>query len=436
MRPNLGTPPPVPDVRNQAPAGKIRQVRRYELITPLFGGGVEPKHADLLTPVRGSEIRGQLRFWWRACRGGEFDGNLQKMKEAEDQLWGAAGGEAGPRESQVQIILSDWSSGSVDVPFDVGKNQNGKIQVRPRPGTIVPAYAAFPLQPEQRNASVGMKLPGVQLDVKFTLTITYPQDKQLADDIEAALWAWETFGGIGGRTRRGFGALCCTHINNAPVQPPRADQLRQHILAQLQKHVSTGQWPADVPHLVTGTKFKLTAAEATELAAWQFLIERLKSFRQRRASGVGNRPGRSHWPEPDEIRRRFPGKRHAHTPRPESLESVAKFPRAAFGLPIVFHFKDKGDPPETTLQGAQAGRLASPLILRPIRCNQGAAGIGLILEGSRGVLKNLKLGSTDRDKPVSKPIATQLIPAEAATEPLKSILGGNPDVLTTFLDTL
>src|SRR5712692_5047904 len=85
----LQTPPPVAPVEL---LGFITQQREYELITPLFGGGVEPGFADPVTVVRATEIRGQLRFWWRAMRGGNpnFDGELRKMKQVEDLIWGAA----------------------------------------------------------------------------------------------------------------------------------------------------------------------------------------------------------------------------------------------------------------------------------------------------------------------------------------------------------
>jgi hypothetical protein len=45
------------------------------------------------------------------------------------------------------------------------------------------------------------------------------------------------------------------------------------------------------------------------------------------------------------------------------------FPRAELGLPIVFHFQEQGDPPDTVLypandsQGKKRERMASPLIL-------------------------------------------------------------------------
>jgi CRISPR-associated protein Cmr1 len=36
-------------------------------------------------------------------------------------------------------------------------------------------------------------------------------------------------------------------------------------------------------------------------------------------------------------------------------------------MPIVFHFKDRGEPPDTRLKPKERERMASPLILRPVR---------------------------------------------------------------------
>jgi CRISPR-associated protein Cmr1 len=51
------------------------------------------------------------------------------------------------------------------------------------------------------------------------------------------------------------------------------------------------------------------------------------------------------------------------------------FPRAELGLPIVFHFKDNGDPKDTELypviDGQKKTRMSSPLILRPMICKNG-----------------------------------------------------------------
>ena len=420
MRPDPGTPPPVPNVRGQAPAGKIRQIRRYELITPLFGGGVEPQQADPVTVVRGSEIRGQLRFWWRACRGGRFDGSLQKMKEAEDLLWGAPASKDKPLESKVVIALTIVNAGK---PFAIIDRDGKTISLGHFRSPY--SYVAFPMQ--QNPDAVVME------GVVFDLDIMYPQEYK--HDVEAALWAWQTFGGIGGRTRRGFGALCCTQVGDKAEELPTVEGLRAEILKHLNtpEIVSKGTFPAGVPHLTPEAQwFRTTRGMGKPMDAWLHLIERLKKFRQDRNQGMqSNRPGRSRWPEPDAIRHRFGDRRWTHQPRPDGAD---KFPRAAFGLPIVFHFKDRDDPPETRLEGLNAkekvlGRLASPLILRPVRCKNGAVGIGLVLQGCR----RPPGGWTLHNAPRSGGIAVDLAQAEARAIP---VLNGEPDVLAAFLNYL
>ena len=68
------------------------------------------------------------------------------------------------------------------------------------------AYGAFPLQPS-REAQRNRERPGVLHNYGssiFSIRFMYPKELRRRD---AALWAWETFGGLGGRTRRGFGAI-------------------------------------------------------------------------------------------------------------------------------------------------------------------------------------------------------------------------------------
>ena len=409
------TPPQVEPILSQRrTGGQIRQlvtqVRRYELITPLFGGGVEPAVADPVTVIRGSEIRGHLRFWWRACRGGQFGGDLAGMKEAEDVLWGAASTVQRPRPSQVQIEVEITNPGQVEQPFETRTraSQNWRDL----------AYASFPLQGDDE------KPPGkVRTGVTFTLTLTFPPSQQIG--VEAALWTWETFGGIGARTRRGFGAL-----RNVDAPLPQANAVQQFIQTGLQRHIAAGTWPTGVPHLSRIPYMRIAAARPNAKAAWEYLIRRLKDFRQSRNPGKApNQPGRSKWPEPDEIRR-ITGQRSPLHATP--LSSVGKFPRAAFGLPIVFHFKDEGtgDPGNTTLQGHDHDRLASPLILRPLACANGqAVGLALILDGTTLPPGGLML----KEAPTNPTVQATLTPAEASTVPP---LGGNVDLLQAFFNTL
>lgn len=376
----------------------VTQVRQYELITPLFGGGVEPGVADPVAVIRGPEVRGHLRFWWRACRGGQFGDSLRRMKEAEGVLWGAAGTARNPRPSQADIIVNIEDKGR---PFVVKANDGQEVRVS-HPTRSPYGYVAFPLN-DIPNASV-------QEGVRFSLTIKYPLHPALLrethwdietikNEIEAALWAWETFGGIGARTRRGFGALRLLRIDGR--DRGNVPNVKDFVREGLTTHVLEGRWPPEVPHLSHSLKFKITQqftrAGVAPLEAWKHMIHQLKEFRQARHG----RFGRSVWPEPERIRRltgqRLNKGQKTHAPIPPNLD---EFPRAAFGLPIIFQFKDSNkenpndlssDPRKTSLQLNSHERLASPLILRPFACsNSVAVGIGVILEG-QGSLDNLNV---------------------------------------------
>lgn len=426
MRPDPKFSPPKVETR---PTDQTTWVRSYQLITPLYGGGVEPAKCDEVTVVRATEIRGHLRFWWRATQGGRFDGDLKKMKAAEDALWGSAGGEGDTQPSKVQVVVTAWEKGNLDNPFEVVRGATGNPKIQAHSRTEVPSYVAFPLQPKQEEAVIGMTTGAVQKNVKFTLKIVFPTHNQ--PELEAALWAWETFGGLGARTRRGFGAIRLEKKEGLEVKPRVLNQLVQTLKDEMERHVVDGTWPKGIPYVNRQTflsHIQVTAPQLTPVKAWELLIRKLKLFRQQRNPGSRpNMPGRSHWPEPDEIRKltRKSDPRHR-----DALWNVSKFPRAAFGLPIIFHFKDRSDPGDTTLQGTDSDRLASPLILRPLLCTDGkAVGLAYVLSGPREPDGGLIL----KGAPGDPPVLSTLSPTDAAK--LKP-LNGQTDVLQAFLKFL
>lgn len=388
------------------------QIRVYNVITPLFGGGVIPRETDPVTPIRGTEIRGHLRFWWRATQGGRFDGDVKQMKAAEDALWGAAATVDGPGPSRVQVMVKTLDQGN---PFIV-RNRGQTVSISHYRSPY--SYGAFPLEQDQT----------VREGIKFELALEYPKKNHA--EIEAALWAWETFGGIGARTRRGFGALDCVRIDGKRPAKPASSDIKSYIEAGLNRHINGEKWTIDLPHLTKSSLFKLTPPEDDALASLRRLLAALKRFRQTRNPGQGqNRPGRSQWPEPDAIRRLTGQRSQRHQ---QSLSNIDKFPRAAFGLPIVFQFINEraGDPRQTSLQGRDFDRLASPLILRPILCaDNRAVGVALVLETPHHPPGGLILKGA-RGNPA---VRSDLTPAEAnQIEPLQ----GQTDVLQAFLDTL
>lgn len=445
---NVFAPPEVnPDLSRRRDGNQqielVTQVRKYELITPLFGGGVEAGYTDPVTVIRGPGIRGQLRFWWRACRGGNFNGSLEAMKEAEDKLWGAASTAAKPRPSQVQIFVKVDNEGNDKRPFEVVQkvDQQGKPKSQVQANEkIAPSYAAFPLQPDEKEKRRGGEPKTVREGVLFTLTIVFPKDYQ--PEVEAALWAWETFGGIGARTRRGFGALHLIGLNingkNWPMS--QIDNVKNYINEGLKTHVIEGQWPANVPHLEQVISFEFTEDKRNPMEAWGYLIAKLKDFRQAR-----NGPrGRSKWPEPESIRRLTGQHLPRHLPIPPKID---EFPRAAFGLPIIFHFKDRNrnrlddpnsDPRDTSLELVGYNRLASPLILRPLKCSQNVSvGLAVILEGggpfdAQGLVLKTTEGTDQKWN-----VKTELNHSEAKQivgRNRQPLLGDETDVLEAFLN--
>ncbi len=148
----------------------------------------------------------------------------------------------------------------------------------------------------------------------------------------------------------------------------------------------------------------------TGFGALEAGLARLKDFRQavglaRNPGQQANRPGRSRWPEPDQIRRLTSTHAANHAP----AHPVGKFPRAAFGMPIIFHFQGNGEPGDTSLQPAGAERLASPLVIRPA-------------VGSDGRIRAIALILPQR-VPLDTTLARTVLKVAGAQRPVDALLG-------------
>ncbi|MDD3622509.1 MAG: type III-B CRISPR module RAMP protein Cmr1 [Methanofollis sp.] len=329
-----------------------------EVITPLFGGGYEAGKVDPEMPIRASSIRGHLRFWWRATRGARYD--VKELRQREGEIWGST-----ENPSPVIVEIKNVSPGKTYpcAYYPEGKNF-------PKFEDDHPPYALFPFQENKRD---GIPIAECISDISFTLGISYP--KQFSDDIGAALWAWVNFGGIGARTRRGCGALYCEDFS--PSESENIGKWYDQCLEKYKIELSALSSPKDWPTLPE--TFLIKHGNGTDaLQCWYGVIQVLQAFRQGKDVGRNhgdrrNRPGRSRWPEPETIRE-VTHKRFSKHTRISTIPDDA-FPRAEFGLPIIFHFKDGADPESPELypvvKGKEKTRMASPLILRPLQCVNG-----------------------------------------------------------------
>lgn len=435
----------------------IVQTRHYTLITPLFGGGVKPHENDLDNLIRSTEIRGQLRFWWRAIRGGQpdFEGKLDKMKDREDEIWGAAsntnqskdGNSKSPgedkekvRKEAVQIEVEVTKKGQAVKPFSPFINNKGKPDLASHKD--VPDYASFPLRPPEerlRKDREKTHVDDLRQDIHFTLTIACSE--RWSDDVEAALWAWETFGGVGARTRRGFGALLlqkidANEIKDGALPPSNSDEAKVWIRGKLLQYLDAHEEKlTHVPHI--GIEFarnmRVLGPYLQSANAWKKLIDSLFAFRQQRFDFRQQRPspyGKSLWPEANALRQ------YLHKNQ-QKTDTPNKFPRAAFGLPIVFHLPHEKPVTSITLQGTKdAGeRFASRLILKPIPCrDKKFLGIAILLDGSQWPEEDLALMRDGKPWKTISVEQTQLKPRELPN--LDHVLGAENDVLKAFLDYL
>lgn len=342
----------------RAPAAPLLAVE-IAVVTPLFGGGAQPRQADPLLPVRGASVRGHLRFWWRVCRATQF-ATPAELFAAEADVWGST-----TQPAAVQVVVDVLDAGQAHACRTDVRQPDGRPHPRWRPD--YPPYALFPFQgrESQRGQTQPQEEPAVAREgVRFRLTLTaaphVPPERRdhLLAEATATLWAWLVFGGLGARTRRGCGSLFCADPRFAPLASQVADWLRR----QAAVHVTPGQRRLAVPVLAGA---RLVAGDQPVLVAdaWKVMIQRFQEWRQDRNPGQQpNRPGRSRWPEPDSVREalRLDDPRHPpeHPARPF-------YPRADLGLPLIF--QRLADPsPRLEAAGDGASRFASPLILKPL----------------------------------------------------------------------
>lgn len=372
--------PRCPEVPAAAQSGRVSREYRIELITPMFGGGVETGIADTEHPIRETAIRGHLRHWWRLIRGHSHGAN---MWQREEEIFGSTGF---PSPVTVQVLdrptiqLVDPTYGDRFGPiayalFSAVENNQQVVKEGFSFRVRVSWDDAETLKRRRRAQNVARRR---------NRQVPLPEDiGDISTEIESALRAWLAYGGIGARTRRGCGAVHCKDLTSTPPT----------ILGEIFAGPSAGN----------------------ALDAWKAAVAVYQEFRQtprgkKHSKTIQTKngpksiqvPGRSHWPEADSIRN-VTGcslkPRHGQSPRDVPADedtadhskpvvpaqTLPSFPKAVLGLPINFHFADgpgknhpgmpNKDPQDVQLvpllknaSGAceEADRLASPVITRPL----------------------------------------------------------------------
>ncbi len=194
----------------------------------MFGGSSQPGEVNKDFPVRSSAIRGHLRFWWRATRGAIFK-SAYELRKREVKIFGDT-----DTPSSIKVWVERMTP-SIHLKEAMGYGEKKKADKPPSFEFVnnLPPYVAFPFD-YKRNRKMPILFGS---NYKFKLHIYVENSSQdeagqeeLQREIDAAMWGWINFGGLGARTRRGCGSLYC-----AKFSPPSEIESNQNIFEWYEK---------------------------------------------------------------------------------------------------------------------------------------------------------------------------------------------------------
>ncbi len=171
------------------------------VVTPMFCSGADGVRAELRLP----SFKGVLRFWWRALAWRRHDGDLEAIREREDQLFGSAGG----GQSRVRMRLAP----SDEAPQVCEKGSVLTVPGGDRPvgdGARYLGYGVMEAFASRHKGTEKGQLTRACLRAPFDFTVQMrcgaldEEDRSLLRD---ALIALGTIGGMGARSRKGYGSL-------------------------------------------------------------------------------------------------------------------------------------------------------------------------------------------------------------------------------------
>lgn len=196
---------------------EIKIQATIELLTPAFCAGADNINS---AEIRAASIRGGLRFWARALLGYVYGNRIADIKKTESDIFGdtkeasrvtvrvnstaiAASGNVGNTRRQAREIkdITGFSDQHID---RLTINRNGQQDV---PSNSL-GWLGFGCVNYRGDAERKYIKPGTS----FNIEITHRAGAKVLCEKEiillgSALWCYITFGGLGSKSRRGWGAM-------------------------------------------------------------------------------------------------------------------------------------------------------------------------------------------------------------------------------------
>lgn len=185
-----------------------RIVTTLRTVTPMFIGGSEPEtRVDLRVP----SIKGALRFWYRALD--------PDYRANEARIFGGAG--QGEGQSSFILQISNLRHPPKSDPND-GEAGDARWD---KTSTAYLGYGVI-VRDSRLRKSITTR-PYVRMETSFSLSFQFKPRARPEDvaSVRKALWALVMLGGLGARSRKGFGSLLAIEkpvgMDGLPTMQPR-----------------------------------------------------------------------------------------------------------------------------------------------------------------------------------------------------------------------
>jgi len=195
---------------------------KCQTITPMLMHGADGSSAEL----RPASIKGVLRFWWRAIHGNL---SLDDLHRQEGEIFGST-------EGRSKVII---------FPIEISKTEGYEISPTPHHHK---GYCSSTKQNcysfnEKTKICKKAKKKTAQL-YTFTLKMMIKENDYMnKEQLRNLFILATTLGGFGQRSRRGFGSVQITKIDNVDFTPPKTEEEIKAKIDSTFKYTSQINYP-------------------------------------------------------------------------------------------------------------------------------------------------------------------------------------------------
>lgn len=430
----------IPDPPNWDEPQKREEIKlTLKVVTPMFGGGYKAREVDPICVIRPAAIRGHLRFWWRATVGASFP-TAEELFKNEKGIWGST-----ENPGAVRIVVDNISQGSKISLTPSGKQTNNtqeallpeKVSSKKGPQE---GYFLFPFQKQTDGTPEGVGHDAITFRLLIKFSDRWNEEKKQLepltqkekDSVKKAVRAWIVFGGVGARTRRGCGALQVINSGATTWLPTSRDGVADWLKGLVSQESGT----ANHTHLkgasiIIGDVCTKEDNLSAPRLAWRELGTFWARFRKGHIPSVRDYQPTSNCDWQDYrltlVKNYFP-----KNPPPGSLALAKPF----FGLPIIYQKFNNAPYTKFTIEAAETGRMASPVILKPlIFANGSACPMVVVLSTPRPQKIAIDKNKVDLKVPTSDKVLKALKvsdPLQAVTKAAKEIWGSSSVIEVTL----